>query len=240
MAGLYRKMMHEPDGPQFFFCFEVSKTKAHKDIAAITDEDELEEALGNDQADHGAKTRANALFAPDVDLTHFKQARLNWLGAARVVAATLAVFGPAKKQFGVLKKQPKQVKAKIEVQIEKRHRFGWNGANWQCRDCCTIKRSNVAWSDSQKCRGTSAVSAIEAGSNGHVLWAATVLASGSTIIWCRLCGRHAETRVKSLAQVCHRHMSAQAFGVQSRGCHTPFDDNLELSVVELFGLPHNF
>ena len=126
------------------------------------------------------------------------------------MAATLAVFGPAKKQFGVLKKQPKQAKAKIDVQVEKRHRFVWNGANWQCGDCCTIKRSDVAWSDSQKCRGTSAVSAIEARSNGHVLWAATVLASGSTIIWCRLCGRHAETRVKSLAQVCPRHMSAQA------------------------------
>ena len=45
---------------------------------------------------------------------------------------------------------------------------------------------------------------------GHVLWAAKVLDYGGTLIWCRLCGRHAELRVKSLAQPCPKHMNKHA------------------------------
>ena len=87
-------------------CFDsvVTKTKAHRDISAITNVEELVDATGNDQADHGAKTRATSLAATEADLMFFKEARLNWLGAARVVAGALAAFGPPKLQFGVLKR----------------------------------------------------------------------------------------------------------------------------------------
>ena len=79
-----------------------------------------------------------------------------------------------------------------------------------CLECCTTKKSDRAWSDSQKCKGVSAVDALDLGASGHVLWAATVLGPGSTLIWCKLCGRHAETRVKGLANKCPKHMSIQA------------------------------
>ena len=96
MAGLYRKMLHS-NNEMLFFNSDERKTKAHKVISAIAGEGELEKATGNDQADYGAKNRATALAATEPDLMFFKEARLNWLGAARVVAATLAVFGPKKK-----------------------------------------------------------------------------------------------------------------------------------------------
>ena len=54
------------------------------------------------------------------------------------------------------------------------------------------------------------VSTLDAVASGHMLWAATVQGSGSTLIWCSLCGKHAETRVKGLAKACPKHMPTQA------------------------------
>ena len=51
---------------------------------------------------------------------------------------------------------------------------------------------------------------MDAANSGHVLWAAIVVGPGSTLIWCRVCGRHAETRVKGLAKACPKRMTIQA------------------------------
>ena len=124
------------DSEALFFDSVVIKTKAHKDISAITDVDELEEATGNDQADYGAKTRATSLAATEANLLYFKEARLNWLGTARVVAGALAVFGPPIQQFGMLKKKTvaKRTK-KVELTgADDKHKFMWHGSKrrWQC------------------------------------------------------------------------------------------------------------
>jgi hypothetical protein len=201
------------DSEALFFDSVVTKTKAHRDISAITNVEELVDATGNDQADHGAKTRATSLAATEADLMFFKEARLNWLGAARVVAGALAAFGPPKLQFGVLKRlKTARPAAKAEpLGTDDKHKFTWYGSKsrWQCIKCCAIKRTDKAWSDTQKCKGSSATSTLDVGT-GHKLWAAMVVGSGSTLIWCNACGKHAETRVKGLAKVCSRRMTAQA------------------------------
>ena len=127
-----------------------------------------------------------AAAAKSEELLHFKEIRLSWLCAARVVAGALAAFGPAKLQFGKLTIRPTVAKAKLATPAGKKHRFVWNGIKWLCLDCCTTKRSDQAWSDHQTCSGKSVMSSLKLENFGHVLWAAKVLDYGGTLIWCRL------------------------------------------------------
>ena len=186
---------------------DVEKVKAHLTLDdTILQGGSSRKFYGNSLADEFAKRGAAMHPSSELDLSEYKQAKIDVTNLAVHVIDCLSSLGLDRfARTGRLTRLPRGFRfPRVSSKAGPTHNFLWNGKLWYCTFCFLKTRNPSVLAPSKAfCEGVSFFDSIILEPLGHELWG-TRVSEGRPMIYCSLCWHYALSYPRKLDLTCRR------------------------------------